>query len=219
MGGRRRVLSYVLVAVIAFSLGGTTRASAETGGLPALVEQVKGLATGLAAEVARAMATEKQLSKADADNAQADADEAKARQLYEAANDHARAANAAWQAAHELWVKRQEAINDAHEAWMAAHEARESARAARQAADIARQQVAKEASRAKAAEDAALAAALLAQAKAAEANANALERPVVVTDLKQLGGLACTAPNGQPGHTVVTIGADGAITFICVAGQ
>ena len=66
MGGRRRVLSYVLVAVIALWLGGTTRVSAETGGLPALVEQVKGLATGLAAEVARAMATEKQLSKADA---------------------------------------------------------------------------------------------------------------------------------------------------------
>ena len=34
-----------------------------------------------------------------------------------------------------------------------------------------------------------------------------------------LGGLACTTSKLQPGHTVVTVGVDGAITFICVANQ
>src|SRR5258708_8834584 len=92
MGRRSRVFSYVLVAVIAFSLGGASRASAETGGLTQLVTQVQALATGLAAEILRA-------TTADADNAKADA-------LYQQANDHRMAAAEQAQKAPELWNPR-----------------------------------------------------------------------------------------------------------------
>src|SRR5258708_33568890 len=92
MGRRSRALSYVLVAVIAFSLGGASRASAETGGLTQLVTQVQALARGRAAGILRA-------TTADADNAKADA-------LYQQAHDHRTAAAQQAQKDQELWNQR-----------------------------------------------------------------------------------------------------------------
>src|SRR5260221_9966497 len=89
MGRRSRALSYVLVAVIAFSLGGASRASAETGGLTQLVTQVQALATRLPAEILRATT--------------ADADNAKAHPPYQQANDHRMAAAEQAPKAQELW--------------------------------------------------------------------------------------------------------------------
>src|SRR5258708_11619840 len=113
MGRRSRVFSYVLVAVIAFSLGGASRASAETGGLTQLVTQVQALASGLAAEILRG-------TTADADNAKADA-------LYQQANDHRMTAAEQAQKAQELWNQRHDAMAAADRERQAAHELNDEA--------------------------------------------------------------------------------------------
>ena len=168
----RRSLSYILVAVIAFGIGASRPAFAESGGLPQLAAQVQTLAAGLAAEIARA-------TKSEGDNAKAD-------DLYRQANDHRVAAQEEWRKAQELWNKRQEALNALHEQQAAAHELRDAGQNAAFAdaikalqADIAKQNVTQERERASAEEQRIEAEALLAAAKAAEQAAAALEKPVV----------------------------------------
>src|SRR5438067_2177987 len=108
MGRRSRALSYVLVAVIAFSLGGASRASAETGGLTQLVTQVQAFAAVLA-------------------------DEATARKLYQTANDLRQAAHDHALAAQDLWNQKHDAMSAADRERQAAHELNDEAQRLQQA--------------------------------------------------------------------------------------